>query len=167
MTDNPVTHAWVKVTERMPPSGQIVLVCYTNRAERIRRIRAQWIAAKTSEAHSEAEFCDYDEATDTFYTPEGWYECIDNWNDYSSVAVCEGEVTHWMPLPPDPSYTDIVSDGGLDPRNKLQREWVGLTDEEIWRDDGIMAANSGYGATFETLRELARAIEAKLKDTNI
>ena len=47
-----------------------------------------------------------------------------------------------------------------------KKEWVGLTDNEIWKDDGIMAANSGYGATFETLRELVRAIEVKLKDKN-
>lgn len=47
-----------------------------------------------------------------------------------------------------------------------KKEWVGLTDDEIWKDDGIMAANSGYGANFETLRELARAIETKLKDKN-
>lgn len=35
-----------------------------------------------------------------------------------------------------------------------------LTDDEIWKNDAIMAANSGYGATFETLREIVRAIEA-------
>ena len=35
-----------------------------------------------------------------------------------------------------------------------------LTDEQIWNNDGIMAANSGYGATFETLREVVRATEA-------
>lgn len=35
-----------------------------------------------------------------------------------------------------------------------------LTDDEIWKNDAIMAANSGYGANFETLRELTRAIEA-------
>jgi len=35
-----------------------------------------------------------------------------------------------------------------------------LTDEEIWKNDTIMSANSGYGATFETLREIVRAIEA-------
>jgi hypothetical protein len=35
-----------------------------------------------------------------------------------------------------------------------------LTDEEIWNNDAIMAANSGYGAKFETLRELVQAIEA-------
>jgi hypothetical protein len=47
-----------------------------------------------------------------------------------------------------------------------KREWVGLTDEEIWKDDAIMAANSGYGANFETLREIIKAIEAKLKEKN-
>jgi hypothetical protein len=58
--------------------------------------------------------------------------------------------------------------GGIskDEQPELTRKWVGLTDEEIWKDDGIMAANSGYGANFETLRELARAIEAKLKEKN-
>ena len=47
-----------------------------------------------------------------------------------------------------------------------KREWVGLTDDEIWKDDAIMAANSGYGANFETLRELIRAIEVKLREKN-
>jgi len=37
---------------------------------------------------------------------------------------------------PDNTYSDIVSDGGLDPRTKYEadrfkRQWVGLTDEEI------------------------------------
>ena len=37
---------------------------------------------------------------------------------------------------PVAKYSDIISDGGLDPRNKFdtappQREWQGLTDEEI------------------------------------
>lgn len=35
-----------------------------------------------------------------------------------------------------------------------------LTDEKIWKDDEIMSANSAYGANFETLRELVRAVEA-------
>jgi hypothetical protein len=35
-----------------------------------------------------------------------------------------------------------------------------LTDDEIWKNDDIMAANSGYGANFETLREVIRAVEA-------
>jgi len=47
-----------------------------------------------------------------------------------------------------------------------RKEWVGLTDDEIFKDDEIMVANSGYGANFETLRELVKAIEAKLKERN-
>ncbi len=32
----------------------------------------------------------------------GWYECIDNWGDYTEVAIHEGEPSHWMPLPAPP-----------------------------------------------------------------
>ena len=58
---------------------------------------------------------------------------------------------------------------GLDPLYTSpppQRTWVGLTDDEIWKDDAIMSANSGYGATFDTLRDMVRAVEAKLKEKN-
>jgi hypothetical protein len=81
-----------------------VLACYRNRLGSLRRIRAEWVAAKTQVADGSEELgcAEYDEATDTFYIAQGWYERIDNWGDYSSVAVTEGEVTHWMPLPPVP-----------------------------------------------------------------
>ena len=32
----------------------------------------------------------------------GWYECINNWDDYTEVAIHEGEPSHWMPLPAPP-----------------------------------------------------------------
>jgi hypothetical protein len=67
---------------------------------------------------------------------------------------------------PVAKYSDIVSDGKLDPRNKFdappQRQWVGLTDEEIkeiigpWGDTPI----KGY------TRKLFDQIEAKLKEKN-
>jgi hypothetical protein len=95
--------AWVQVAERLPAAGQTVLACYRNRADKVRRIRAHWIAAKSIEAGTEDECSEYDEDADTYWTPEGWYEQIDNWGDYSAVAVCEGTVTHWMPLPPPPA----------------------------------------------------------------
>jgi hypothetical protein len=98
----PEVPQWIPVSERLPESGVIVLACYTNRAGNVRRIRAQWVAAKTSEYMADGDFGEYDEATDTYYDPEGWYECIDNWGDYSSVMVGEGEITHWMPLPDAP-----------------------------------------------------------------
>ena len=94
--------AWVPVAERMPASGAVVLACYRNTLGNWRRIRASWIAAKTEESGSESEIGEYDDATDTYYDPEGWYEQIDNWPDYTACAVHEGEITHWMPLPAPP-----------------------------------------------------------------
>jgi hypothetical protein len=95
--------AWMPVAEALPKTGVKVLACYRNRLGNLRRIRAMWTAAKTEEADSDAEACyEYDEAADTYYVTEGWYECIDNWDNFSSVAVTEGEVTHWMPLPQPP-----------------------------------------------------------------
>ena len=93
---------WIPVSEQLPASGITVLASYTNRCGNIRRIRAKWVAAKNVESTPDSDFVEYDEETDTYYDPQGWYEQIDNWPDYSAVAVVEGEVTHWMPLPPAP-----------------------------------------------------------------
>jgi len=44
-----------------------------------------------------------------------------------------------------------------------QREWQGLTDEEI---DQILVRELGIGADDDEIAEFARAIEAKLKEKN-
>ncbi len=68
---------------------------------------------------------------------------------------------------PTAKYSDIVSDGGLDPRNKFdvqpQRTWVGLTDEEI---DYIYVEHAGDGGPTAICEQFAKAYEAKLKDKN-
>lgn len=99
---------WMQVSDALPKSGVKVLAYYKNSLGNSRRIRAMWIAAKTEESGSEDEFFEYDEETDTYYLPEGWYECINNWDDYSSVKVYEGEVTYWMSLPPAPDDEHAV-----------------------------------------------------------
>jgi hypothetical protein len=86
---------WIRVDDRLPEPGKTVLATYKNRLGKLRRIRAQYIAPKTREQnveHDELEG-EYDEATDTYYWTAGWYECIDNWSDYSHVAVCEASLT--------------------------------------------------------------------------
>jgi hypothetical protein len=66
---------------------------------------------------------------------------------------------------PEPvAYSDIISDGGLDPRNKFdttppQREWQGLEIDEV-------EAAATLGIYKKPLIEFARAIEAKLKEKN-
>jgi hypothetical protein len=98
----PAQGDWIPVSERLP--GGIVLAHYRNHYGTSRTIRAQYVKPFTEEANYDADSdCyDYSEADDCYYVKEGWYELIDNWGDYSSVAVVEGEITHWMPLPPPP-----------------------------------------------------------------
>jgi hypothetical protein len=69
---------------------------------------------------------------------------------------------------PDNTYSDIVSDGGLDPRTKYEaerfkRQWVGLTDEEM---EQVYSSIYGAGTEHENLVEMGRATEAKLKEKN-
>lgn len=95
---------WIPVAERLPSSRQPVLACYTNAYGHGRTIRAQWLAKFQEESDDIDNFdAEYDEETDTYYAPEGWYELIDNWGEYSSVGVTEGIITHWMPLPAAPA----------------------------------------------------------------
>ena len=46
---------------------------------------------------------------------------------------------------------------------KFEREWVGLTDDEI---DEMLDATIGFDSCFGPETAFARAIEAKLKDKN-
>lgn len=99
--------AWFIVGEgQMPPPGVTVLACYRNGDGKLRRIRAEYIAAHSRSADDLDPDCEtvYDEATDTNYWPEGWYEVIDNWGDYSHVLVTEGVVGHWTYLPAGPCF---------------------------------------------------------------
>ena len=90
---------WICVAEAIPES--IVLVAYNDK-QFIKSFIVRGCYFKKHEQESEDEdHFDYDEATDKYYIPEGWYECISNWDDYSSVKI-QGIVTHWMPLPPAP-----------------------------------------------------------------
>lgn len=116
---------WIACDERMPDSGVTVLACYQNQNGKWRRIRASWVAAKTQPSDSESDFGEYDEASDCYYDPEGWYEQIDNWPEYTACTVDEGRVTHWMPLPPPPGASPAAPAAPveMDPSNTL--EWLG------------------------------------------
>ena len=98
---------WVSVTERLPESGVHVLascrvkyvggggrsyVCDAFYSERFKEQR--------STEYDDIEL-DYDEQTDEYYLPEGWWEVIRNWDEYEFVGIADF-VTHWMPLPEPP-----------------------------------------------------------------
>lgn len=95
-----VPKGWIPVGERMPKSGQIVLALQRwDRSEKLSVIRAAWSAPKTEEASPESDHAEYDEATDTYYEPEGWYEQMSHWDDYAAVFVSGATIVAWMPLP--------------------------------------------------------------------
>lgn len=97
--------AWLKYGGWQPidtaPSGKPVLVHYRNSHGKGRTIKARWVARWTEEASFEAEdgCSEYNEENDTYYVTEGWWECVDNWDDFTEVKVSEGVPTHWHPLP--------------------------------------------------------------------
>ena len=94
----------VPVAERLPEPGRKVLAHYLNALGKPRTIIAEWVPAKTREDSSDGDLGEYNDETDLFYWPEGWYEQIENWADFTALLVDEGEITHWQPLPRGPHH---------------------------------------------------------------
>lgn len=97
---------WKLAADALPATGKPVLAFYLNSHGKGRRVRAEYIAAKTKSADDgwdSDEPADYDEQADEYFWPAGWYEVMDNWDDLTHMVIHEGEVTHWMPLPAAPA----------------------------------------------------------------
>jgi hypothetical protein len=100
---SPAPAPWQPI-ETAPRDGSRVLLSYQNAMKKWRRVIAFYAPKLSIEQDYDGDgWCDYDEANDRFFLPEGWHECIDNWDDYSSVAIVGVKPTHWMPLPPPPA----------------------------------------------------------------
>jgi len=92
---------WISVEDELP--DRKVIAFYKNRSGTTRRIMAEYFHRYTVESSMEDGVEDeYSEKNDNYYIVEGWYEIIDNWEDWGSVRVIEGEITHWIPLPKPP-----------------------------------------------------------------
>lgn len=95
----------IPVSERLPGPSVKVLAHYFNDLGKGRTICAIWVPAKTrSDSYGDDGVTEYDEVSDTFYWPEGWYEAIENWDDLGYIKVDEGEVLYWQPLPKWPAH---------------------------------------------------------------
>ncbi|HTN30068.1 MAG TPA: DUF551 domain-containing protein [Pseudomonas sp.] len=98
---------WVGVEDRLPETGLPVLAFYRNQIGKGRRICAEYLAPKSRVADQlsdpDTESVEYDEEAGEYYWLPGWYERIDNWEEYSHLPVTEGDISHWMPLPAPPA----------------------------------------------------------------
>lgn len=89
---------WIAVGEALPGPGKPVLVACGKHC-----LRAAHAPHLTLSCDDWGDFNDdggdYDEATDTYYWPEGWYE----WNHCEETHWLLDEApTYWMPLPKTP-----------------------------------------------------------------
>ena len=98
---------WIPVTERLPESGVHVLascrvkyVGGSGRSYVCDAFYSEHFKEQRSTEYDDIEL-DYDEETDEYYLPEGWWEVIRNWDEYGFVGIADF-VTHWMPLPEPP-----------------------------------------------------------------
>ena len=92
---------WIPVEERLPDAGvHVLLACKCGAGAYV------CDGFHTEKYSTPTQFyedidADYNEDADEYYFPEGWWEVIKNWDDYSCVAI-EDKVTNWMPLPEPP-----------------------------------------------------------------
>lgn len=96
----------VAVSERLPEPSVKVLAHYFNALGKGRTICAIWVPAKSRSDEGDLDaddFLEYDEESDKYHWPEGWYEAIENWEELGWAKVYEGEIAYWQPLPQWPA----------------------------------------------------------------
>ena len=86
--------SWISVDERLPEPGNPVLLDIGKKFP----IRALWAGKHTVSVGTDVDdWGEYDEETDEYYCPEGWYE----WNEHEEVHWAVSETPRaWRELPP-------------------------------------------------------------------
>lgn len=88
------------------PKGTPLLAHYRNECGESRIIKAQYVEPRTMESFGYAiEFGEYDEDRGAYYVPGGWYELIENWDEFSMIAI-DCRLDHWMPMPKPPEVPE-------------------------------------------------------------
>ena len=92
---------WIAVTDHLPGSGMPVLVACGKKVLRAAHAAKFALSEDDWGYWNDGEGADYNEADDTTYWPEGWYE----WNEQEEThwAITDDLVTHWMRLPKAPN----------------------------------------------------------------
>ena len=95
---------WTKLPGTLPKPGTPVLLDIGKKYP----IRAMWAAKHTvPAADDDTDWGEYDEATDEYWCPEGWYE----WNQHEETHWAVSETPRaWMSLPP-PTSAEMMKHG--------------------------------------------------------
>jgi hypothetical protein len=92
--------------EGLPPDNRKVLAYYKNDLNNDRIVIARYYGEKEMELTDYDDLeGEYDDESGVGYWPAGWYEQIENWDDYSSVTIIH-EVLAWAPLPKPPGKAE-------------------------------------------------------------
>jgi len=92
--DLAIGQQWRPISEA-PKDGKKIILRYLNRNNFERHVFGCWLTQEQAEEHD----------ADGVGLEAGWYECIENWPDYTEVTIHEGEPSRWLPLdalPPAP-----------------------------------------------------------------
>ena len=95
---------WLPIAD--VPQCKAILIHYKNKLGKSRIIKAKFIPKFTVESsgeYADGDVDEYDEANDRYTYTEGFWELIDNWDDFTMVKVNEGEPDGWQPLPLKPT----------------------------------------------------------------
>lgn len=94
---------WTPVSEKKPKSGEHVQLCCEVRPSGRKYVCDGYYAAPKTIVCSDDGDCasEYDEEKDEYFLLEGFYEVINNWEDFSSITI-DDFVTYWQPLPQPP-----------------------------------------------------------------
>ena len=91
---------WIAVTDQIPKSGMPVLVACGKKVLRAAHAAKFALSEDDWGYWNDGDGADYNDADDTTYWPEGWYE----WNEQEETHwQLDHEPTYWMPLPKVPN----------------------------------------------------------------
>jgi hypothetical protein len=97
------TDFWKPATETPPKDVPLLIrICYPQGGVEFRL--AMYFSAKKHIADTDydTEWCEYDEETDTYFCPEGWYEKGASHEDITWWAMCGSGlagITDWAAIP--------------------------------------------------------------------
>jgi Protein of unknown function (DUF551). len=92
---------WISVDDRSPePLKEVLLYCSAEKYQCVGFYIPEGYLVEDDSSWA-MDVLEYDEETDMFIVPSGFYESIRNWPERVSVKVI-GMVTHWMELPEAP-----------------------------------------------------------------